>query len=152
MKKTTTWIKFAIAFQLVKATLHSLSFFNEPLPANESESQLIQLMTTLHFNFGAGFTPTMQDLMNSFSISFSLLLIFGGALNWFLLLKNADPHLFKGVILMQVLIYGLCLVAMYILTFLIPVICIALIFIALLITYFTMPTYSTEKILINNIK
>ena len=145
MNKSTLWIKFAIAFQLVTATLHSLSFFNEPLPANESESQLIQLMTTLHFNFGAGFTPTMQDLMNSFSISFTLLLIFGGVLNWHLLLKGAEPLLIKGIILIQVIIFGLCLIAMYVLTFLIPVICIALIFFALLFTYFTIPTLSKEK-------
>ena len=152
MNKSTMWIKFAIIFQLITAAMHSLSFFNEPIPSNESESQLIHLMTTLRFDFGAGFTPTMQDLMNSFSISLTLLLIFGGVLNWFLLLKQAEPHLIKGVILIQVLIFGLCLIATYFLTFLVPVISIALIFVALLLTYFTIPAYSKEKIIIHNTK
>jgi hypothetical protein len=51
--------------------LHSLSLLETPVPANETEKQLSNLMANYTFNImGSG--RTMDDLMRGFSIAFML--------------------------------------------------------------------------------
>ena len=78
ISKYTFWLKAAIVCQLLAAAFHSLSFLNNPQPENDNEKQLLDLMTNYELDLGAGFTPSMQDLMTSFSICVTLLLLFGG--------------------------------------------------------------------------
>ncbi len=133
--KYTFWLKTGITFQLLTGIIHSFSFFNPMPPGNETEKQLFYLMDSYKLELGAGFTPTMSDIMNSFSISFMLLFLFGGLLNWYLLRKKVDVSIFKGIIAINVLVYGACFAAMCLLTFLPPIICTGLIFLSYLISY-----------------
>jgi hypothetical protein len=50
---------------------HSLSFFEDPAPANATEQQLNDLMTHYRFNL-AGSMRTVSELLRGFSISFML--------------------------------------------------------------------------------
>ena len=133
------WLKTSGIFQFITAGMHSLSLFAKPQPTNDTEKQLLDLMTTYHLDFGMGFTPTMADVMNSFSISFLMLLLFGGAINWVLVLKHADIGIIKAITTLSVITFGVCAIAMFFLTFIFPVVCTAVIFIALLVTWFTIP-------------
>jgi type IV secretory pathway TrbL component len=119
--------------------MHSLSFFGNPQPTNVSETQLLNLMSSYKLELGAGFAPTMSDLMTSFSISLSLFLLFGGILNLFLLRSKIAVETMKGIILINLLFFGLCFLAMFFLTFLIPIICLGLIVLALILAAVTLP-------------
>ena len=142
IKKYTFWLSTASILQILTALLHSLSFFNNPQPANETESQLLNLMKLYRFDLGAGFTATMNDIVTSMSIGFTLLLFLGGIMNWFLLKKNAGVDILKGVILINLIIFGLCFIAMCCLTFLPPITTTGLIFLALLLAFVTVPRKS----------
>ncbi len=133
MKKYTSWVTLAAVLQLVTAGLHSLSFINDPIGNNETERQLITLMKSYKMDLGNGFTPTMENIMTSNSISFVLLFVSGGVINLYLL-KKVDASILKGVILTNVIIFGICFLTMCIFTFLPPIICTGLILIALLIS------------------
>lgn len=132
MRKYKFWVKSGITFQMMTVIFHSLSFINEAQPANETETQLLGLMTSYKFDLGLGFLKSMNDLMTSFSISFSLLLLFAGSINWFLLKKNVDINIWKGVIKINLIIFSLCCLTMSVFTFLPPIICTGLIAISFL--------------------
>jgi len=132
--KYKLWLRVSVILQLVTSGMHSLSLINEPIPANDEEKQLIGLMKSVKLDLGAGFTPSMSDLMTSFSISLTLLLLFGGLLNWIMLSKKADITILKPIINLQLVIFGLCFTAIWYFTFIIPIICTGLIFVALILT------------------
>lgn len=133
MRKFKFWVKTGIAFQMITAIFHSLSFINEAQPENETETQLLELMKSYKFDLGLGFIKSMNDLMTSFSISFSLLLLFSICINWFLLKKNVDINIWKGIILINLIIFSLCFLTMIVFTFLPPIICTGLIAISFLL-------------------
>lgn len=137
MKKHLFWLKTAAILQIITGLMHSLSLIASPQPTNETEKQLLGLMNSYKLELGAGFKPTMSDLMTSFSISFTLLLLFGGIINLFLLKSNLNDKILKGIIKINLLFFGLCFVAMLLLTFLIPILCLGLIVLALLLATVT---------------
>ena len=131
-KRKHTWLWVATIVQYITAALHSTGFFIEAIPANDTEAQLLKLMKTYKLDLGAGFHPSMDNLFMSMSISFTLLCIFGGILNHFLLKRKPEISLLKGLVVIETIIFGLVFVTMVALTFLIPIICTGLIFLALL--------------------
>jgi len=54
---------------LLLGTVHSLSLFEKPAPANDAEKQLLDLMSNYKFNL-MGSIRSMNDLMRGFSIAF----------------------------------------------------------------------------------
>lgn len=131
LKKSSFWYKSAIVFQLLTGIFHTLSFLNTQQPANESEKKLFDLMSNYNFNFGAGFHHSMEDILTSFSITFSLFLFFSASINW-LLLKISLPYItLKGILLINLIFYLICWLTMCLLTFLPPIICIGLISLSL---------------------
>ncbi len=133
MNKYKFWIKTGIVFQMLATIFHSLSLINDSSPANETESQLLVLMKNYKFDLGLGFFKSMNDIMTSFSISFSLLLLFSVCINWFLLKKNVDIYMWKGIIIINLIIFSVCFLTMTVYTFLPPIICTGLITISFLI-------------------
>ena len=78
--------------------LHSLSLFQNPVPANDTEKQLLNLMANYDFNL-MGSSRTMNDLLRGFSIAFLLAALSFGALD--LLLCRERAGLLKRVALMN---------------------------------------------------
>ena len=63
---------------LLLGLVHSISLFETPTPANDTEKQLLLLMNDYHFNL-MGSSRSMNDLLRGFSVSFMLAaLAFGG--------------------------------------------------------------------------
>ena len=58
-------------FLFLLATVHAISLLEPLNPANETETQLIHLMTNYKFNL-MGSPRSMMDLFRGFSITFSL--------------------------------------------------------------------------------
>jgi len=139
LKRYTFWLTAAILFQFLNAVLHSLSFLIEPELHNDTERQLHELITTYHPDMGAGFHPSFWNLFTALSACFPLLCMLGGLTLGYLLLKQTEPDLMRGVILINVIIFGVCLAVMAFFTFLPPVVMTGLIFINLLVSYLLVP-------------
>jgi hypothetical protein len=135
LKKYTFWLWAAVAFQFLTALIHSLSFFVTQIPNNETERQILELMATYKLDMGGGFHRTTGDLVTALSSCFSFLCLFGALINAYLLKKRTHPELMKGILLINVLVYGACFAMMAIFTFLPPIILTGLIFISLVLSY-----------------
>ena len=137
MKKYTTWLKAAAIFQFINVIIHTTSFFITPAPNNEIEKQLFTLMDTYQFDLGAGFHRTMSQLTLVFSACLGLVCLLGGLLNWHLLRKKIEPGIMKGVITINLIVFGILSGLTIIFTFLLPIISIGLIVLFLILSLFT---------------
>lgn len=128
-KKFSFWIWGTIVAQILTAAFHSLSFFMNPEPANDTEKQLFDLVNNYKPDAGMGFNPSFASLFTGLSLCFTLICLFGAVLNWYLNRKNITADLWKGVLMIQIIIFGAVFAAMLAFTFAPPVICTFLIFI-----------------------
>jgi hypothetical protein len=139
LKRYTFWLWVAVVFQFLTAGIHAISLFVQPDPANETERQLYELITTYRMDAGAGFTPTFADLFKALSSCFTLLYAFAGLTNAFLLRRHADAGVMGGILLINLLICGAAFTIMAFLTFLPPIVLTGLVFGFLLISFLLLP-------------
>jgi len=139
LKRYIFWAKAAVFFQFLSAGLHSISFFVSPDLKNDTERQLHELITTYHPEMGAGFHPSFWNLFTALSACFPLLCLLGGLTLGYLLWKKASPSLMKGILAINVLIFGVTFVVMALFTFPPPIIVTGLIFVTLSIAYILTP-------------
>jgi hypothetical protein len=121
--KYKTFFKFGAWALLATGVIHLLSFLNQPQPANESERQLFDLLQNYRFDLSAGTTRSMEELLNFFSLSMSLLCFFGGILNLILAKHFDNEALAKKVVTFNAIFWAAYLVPLYLLTFLPPQVC-----------------------------
>lgn len=133
------WFKNAFVLQILTALFHSLSFFNKPTGSNATEQQMIDLMTTYRMEMGAGFSPTMLDLMTALSAGFALLFLLGGLMNWYLWRTVSDRAVIRGSVLIHVFVFGVIFSVNLFLTFLLPVLFSGLVVLCLLLALITWP-------------
>ena len=125
--------------QGLTGVFHSLSLFVSPQPANETEIQMISLMTSYRIDAGAGFYPTYSGLFTALSSCFTFLCLFAALMNGFLVRKKLMPDVMRGVVGINLLIFGALFAVMAYFTFLPPIICTGLIFANLLADYLLIP-------------
>lgn len=138
LKRYSFWLWLAIAFMLLNAGIHSITLFIQPAPQNETERQLVHLMTTYRNDFGAGFHPTPQNLLTALSSCFSLLCLLGGLMNTYLLKKKVSADIMRGILLIDLLVFGICFAIIAVFTFLPPIIMTGLIFLFLAVAFVTL--------------
>jgi len=85
-------------FLLVLGCVHSLSLVHDLVPSNESEKQLLDLMSNYRFNL-MGSMRSMDTLLRGFSISFMLAAFVVGALG--LALRHERAGVLKRVALVN---------------------------------------------------
>jgi hypothetical protein len=85
-------------FLLLNALIHSITLFLEPAAQNETERQLFDLMATYKQDFGPGFKRSTKELVTALSASFSLFCLLAGLTLAFLLRKQAEVRIMKGVV------------------------------------------------------
>jgi hypothetical protein len=85
---------------IVIAAVHSISLFQKPMVRNDSEKQLMELMTTYRFTV-MGSVRTMNDFLRGFSISFALASLGFGVLDC--TLRRERAALLKRVALVNVI-------------------------------------------------
>jgi len=139
LKRYTFWLIAAVLFQFLNAILHSLSFFVEPKLNNDTERQLHDLITNYHADIGARFHPSFWNLFTALSACYPLLCLLGGLTLGYLLWKQTEPELMRGVILINLVIFGVCLLVMSLFTFLPPIIMVGLVFVNLLAAFILVP-------------
>lgn len=135
IKKYEFWLPIAAGMQLLTGIFHTMGIMAGSQATNAEEEQMLQLMKNYKMDLGAGFHHSMYDIMTSFSIAFALLLYFAGMLNFYLWSKKPDRGLMRGIMLINLVIFGICFITMALLTFLPPIICCGLIVLFLLITW-----------------
>ena len=79
-------------------------------------------MDTYKFDLGAGFYRTMTEVTIMFSACLSLLCLLGGSLNWYLLQKKMGPEIMKGVIVINLIVFGILSTLTITFAFLMPII------------------------------
>jgi hypothetical protein len=139
LKRYTFWLSAAVLFQFVTAILHAIGLFITPDPANETERQLLEIMSTYRMDAGAGFTPTFSNLFTALSSCFTFLCLFAGLINGYLLMKHTEPNVMKGILAINVGVFGAVFLVMAYFTFLPPIVFSGLIFINLLAAYIVVP-------------
>ncbi|MBL8181429.1 MAG: hypothetical protein JNL64_07415 [Blastocatellia bacterium] len=139
LKRYTFWFSAAIIFQLLTGAFHAVSLFVKPEPANDTERQMLELITTYKMDAGGGFTPTYSNLFTALSACFSLLCFYAAATNGYLLVKLVEPRIMKGILAVNVAIFGICFLLMAVFTFLPPIVCTGFIFFNLLAAYIVCP-------------
>src|SRR5258708_19757335 len=75
--------KTGIVALLILGLVHSLSLIREPVPANDTERQLLGLMSSYKFNL-MGSIRSMSDMLRGFSASFMLPALGFGVFDLFL--------------------------------------------------------------------
>jgi hypothetical protein len=134
MKNYKTWLKTAAVFQLIIAVVHATTLFFDLPPNNETEKQLSQLMSTYQFDLGGGFHRTMNELIIGLSSCLSLLCTLAGLINLYLIRKKVDADIMKGIISINLIVFGILFVLTVIFTFLFPIIQIGLILLFLVLS------------------
>lgn len=107
------WIWFTIIMQVLTAIYHSTSFFAKPKPRNDTEKQLVDR-----------------------SPSFTLIYIFGAVVNWYFLKEGMSQETWHGLMLIEMIVYGVIFISQIRFTFLLPIIATGLVFLAAAGTYF----------------
>ena len=122
LKRYTVWLWTAVVFLLLTGAIHSISFFVNPTPQNETEKQLLFLLSSYKLDMGGGFHPTMGNLMTALSSCFTFLCVLGGLTIAYLLKKRATPEILRGIVGIHLLVIGACFTVNVVLTFLPPII------------------------------
>jgi len=135
----TLWLKTAIAFMFITGAVHALGLFAQPPPANETERQMRDLMSTFRLDIGDGFRPTMNNLVTALSACFTFVCVLGGLTNAYLLRRRVAADILKGVVGIHLLVFGCMFTVMLALTFLPPIALTGLIVLFLLLAYLTIP-------------
>jgi hypothetical protein len=139
LKRYRFWLWLAIVFLFLTTLIHATSLFLQPAVQNETERQLFDLMATYKQDFGAGFKRSTKELVTALSACFSFLCLLGGLTLAFLLRKQAEVRIMKGVVGIHALVFGICFAVMVVFTFLPPIVLTGLIFLSLLLGYFLVP-------------
>lgn len=138
LKSFKFWVRAAAVVQLVTGLAHSISLFVPMQGTNETENQMLSLMSTYAMDMGAGYTPTMMNVYLALSSCFTFLYVFGGAINLYLL-KRLPSENWRGYLGINILVFGACAGVMFRFTFLPPIVLTALATVFLLISYFLTP-------------
>ena len=125
-------------FQLITGLLHSTSLFFSPQPANDTERQLYTLVDTYKIDAG-WFHPTFSSMFLALSSCFTFLCLFAALTNGYLLIKHTEPNVMKGIIGINLVIFGAVFAMMAFFTFLPPIVCTGLIFSNLLAAFIVVP-------------
>jgi hypothetical protein len=139
LKSYTFWLKTAIVLLFLGAAFHSISFFVDPDIQNDTERQLHTLMTTYRKDLPVGFHRTFFELFTALSACFPLLCVLAASTLGYLFWKKVPAEVMKGILLINVLVFAVCLVVMIVFAFIFPIATIGLILVTLLAAYLLCP-------------
>lgn len=92
--------KIGAVWLLIIGAIHSLSLVKPQVPANDTERQILELMTSYKFNL-MGSLRSMSELMRGFSVAFMLAPLGFGVLD--VVLSRERAGLLQRVALVQVI-------------------------------------------------
>ena len=134
--KVTSWLKVATGFQFLTAAFHSISLIIAPQGQNETEKQLLDLMHSYKMDMGAGIHRNMWQLYTAMSACFVLLFLLGALINLHIIRNKTSVEWTRGVIAIEMIIFGICFLVMTFMTFVPPATLTGLVFASLVASYF----------------
>lgn len=146
MKNYKTWLKTAAIFQLITAAMHTATLFVNQPPKNDTEKQLFELMNSYKFDFGAGFHRTMNELTLALSSSLSLLCLFASLTLLFLMKKRVDTAIMKGIVNLNLIVFGTFFIITLSFTFLVPITQFGLVLLFLILSRITIAKTIPDKL------
>jgi len=139
LKRYTFWFIAAVLFQFLNAIIHTISLFITPTGDNETEQQMITLITTYKMDLGAGFHPTFFNLFTALSSCLTFLFLFAALTNGYLLLKHTAASVMRGIITINLAIFGMLLLVVTYFTFLFPVVSVGIVVVNLVAALIFLP-------------
>ena len=133
MKNYRICIKTTAVFQFITAATHAISLFATPTPGNETEKQLYNLMSTYQFDLGVGFHRTMDQLTLTLSACLCLLCLLAGLINFYLV-KRVGADIIKGIININLLVFGILFILTAVFAFILPIVQVGVILLCLIVT------------------
>lgn len=132
-KSQRVWLWGAVILMFLTAAAHSLSFFVTPVPANDTERQLYDLLQNYRLDLGAGFHRSTQDLVTALSACFPLLYVLGGLTILYLMRRQVAADVMQGMLRVQLLVLGVAFGVMLVFAFLPPIALTGLVVVALIL-------------------
>lgn len=137
MNRYILWIRIAAILQIITGGIHAVGLLRDRAPLDETGRTLNDLMATYRPDLGPFFHPSAQDIFTALSSCFSFLYLFAGIVNLYLLPRGLSAHVWKGLVSINLMVFGAAFLVMLLLTFLPPVVCTGLVFISLCMAYAT---------------
>lgn len=137
MNNYLLWLRVSSILQIITGCIHAVGLFRSPVPANEKERTLNELLTTYRPDLGPLFHPTFGDIFLALSACFTFLYLLGGLSILYLLSKGLSPGTWKGLVAINLLVFGPAFLVMLLLTFLPPIVLTGAVFISLSLAYAT---------------
>ncbi len=144
LKRYTCWLWLAVVFLFLTGLIHSISLLISPVPANETERQMLGLMMNYKMDMGAGFHKSMWNLFTALSSCFSFVSLLGGLTIAYLLKRKTPTSILKGAVGIHLLVFAACFVMIAVFAFLLPIVLTGLVVLFLAIGFFTIPNESWE--------
>lgn len=121
---------------LITACLHLVGHFIGPIPENDTEKQMLDLMINYNMNIGSE-TVTMMGLYKGFSLCFSLLFLWTGFMGLFLSKNLAENSTaLRKAAYTYTIALGIMLAISLVYFFMIPTTCISVAFVFFAIAAF----------------
>jgi hypothetical protein len=139
LRRHTFWLKGAVGLMALTAVIHGTSLFVTPVADNDTERQLLELMQSHRIDAGAGFHPSMRNLMTALSSCFSFVYLLGAATTWHLLRARVGVDVLRGFVAINVVVFGAAFAVMLAFTFLPPIVLTALVEAFLVGGWLTLP-------------
>ncbi|MBL0113121.1 MAG: hypothetical protein IPP42_20725 [Saprospiraceae bacterium] len=105
---------------------------------------MIDLFTNYKQDLGMGFNRSMYDLFRGLSACFTLICILGGWVNLYFLKNDLSAHLWKGLLKIEIIVFGALFLVMLFFTFLPPIVLTGLIFTAAIASRYLVDTNQAE--------
>lgn len=132
--------KAGAASLLILGVVHSLSLLRDLVPANDTERQLVSLMSNYKFNL-MGSARTMADMLRGFSVSFMVAALGFGIFDFSLSTERAG--LLKRVALLNIVWLAVMVAVSWRYFFIIPVSFLSATFLIFLLAWLKLPSEAT---------
>jgi hypothetical protein len=132
-KMQRVWLWTVVGLMLLTAAVHSLSFFVRLVPQNDTERQLYDLLENYRVDMGAGFHRSTANLITALSACFPLLFCLGALTIVYLARRSVAPEIMRGMLRVELLVFGIAVVVMSVFAFLLPITMTGLVVIALIL-------------------
>lgn len=130
------WFKAGSWALLVTGLLHSLSLINKPVPTNDTERQLLDLM--MNYRLG-GVDRTMYDLFFFFSLCLTMFSLFTASLNLLFAKYYMPTEHDRKFITATLIFWTIFLVPLCLFTFIVPIVCYAVCWLFFLVAFLLIP-------------
>ena len=140
-KKFSFWIWGAIILQWLTAATHAVGQIlgDSAEVTDEKEKQLMDLMVNFKKDYGAGMVRSLNDFVFALGICLTLFCVFGGLVDWWLNRKKIAADVWRGLLAIQLVIYAIVFVTVFLYTFIIPIVCFGLILLFTFGAYMSTP-------------